>query len=252
MTLLARFLPLPLGLFLFAGFELVAASPRLFPFALPIFILSVVGVTAAVAGSFRVPSFFAFGLLLLLFLLASATFSLFLEHPIYTHLLAVAVGFGVWLLTRTIATFTFAPSRYQPYALENLVNVFSLATLFLGLVALSDLNLFLAVPLSIVILASALLIGSGTWVVFWVSKFFPRGWRDFTVVALVGIEVALATLALPVTPLVRGALVTVAFYVAIEVVRARLRGESLREELARPFLLAAILLLAILFTAQWT
>lgn len=253
MSILSRILPAIVSIVTLAGFELLFFRPRSLLFVAPVLAAIELGATYLLTGRrWTEPPFRWFASLTTLFFGSAITFALFIEEAVFQHLFALAVALAVWLLLRNLAIFTFSPSRYQPYALENLSMNLGLATVFVGVVSLFDLQLFFGTPVFFLVPLLVTIVVGVFGVTFWVAGFLPAGRTYLLVSSLVTLEVAAAVAFLPVNPLVKGTVVAVSSYLCIETSRAVLRRESLREELTRPVLLASFLLLVVLLTARWT
>lgn len=252
MNIFRRTIPFTFSLIVLGGFGLMVGQPKLLPFiAAALLVLAFIAVFGIVGQGWKDGSFISSTILLPLFLLTSTAFYLFLERPLFQYSFGVLVAAAVWIYTENLFTFIVSPQRYQPYALENLTTNLALATVFFSAVTFFDLDVFFGISLFILIPVLTIVTILAASVAFWTARYLPAGWPYILVIGLTVLEIAVAISFLPLTPLIKGALIAVTYYLSVEVGRTVMRKESLRAEMPRPLLLAFFIVLALLITTRW-
>lgn len=206
-----------------------------------------------VAGESRRDIRWQFALPSIALFLSVAMYALFAESGVTRHVLAILTAIFLNLVTWNVYVFLYQPLRYQTNALEYLSHIGNLFTVFFATVSIYGFRLFLGLPAWIVAVSVGVLTGLLLQQSFWVSKLAGKNTRPYIfVIPFLLVELSVALLALPVVPLVAGAVLTVTYYAFLGLSRSVLRN-AFSCSVGQRYMLISLLGIFLLFlTAQWS
>lgn len=198
-------------------------------------------------------SFWQFVIPPLTIFLSAILYSLFLENALLRHAVALLVSLYIAVVFWSMYVYLYQPLRYQANSLEHLSHVCNLFTMFFATVSLFGFRLFLGLPAWVlafgIFALSALLIEQS----FWVSKLKPRDTMPYVFVfPFLLTELAVAVMGLPVTSVVSGAAVTLAYYAFLGLSRTVLRGTYTKAVGQRYAIISLIGICLLFVTARWS
>lgn len=202
----------------------------------------------------RVPfvTYVSLGAPVLLFIIASVFFLIFLEQPIYRHFFILFVSLISGLLVQNVYIFVREPHRYQPYALENIAGYINMLTLFLFLAGVYNLILLLSVSVWLLLPIVLVVIFILTLQTLWIQKTPARKGVAYGVALGVGgAQVFLATSFLPATPMVLAIVTTLMYYFFMSVTRDFLTDKIEARSVQRYALFTSVLLVIVIITSAW-
>lgn len=242
------------GVAAFIVFELLFAHPN----AVYMLLASWFGIFLAthlflVGGESRRDVRWQFALPSIALFLSVAIYSLFAESGIARHALAFGTAAFLNMVTWNVYVFLYQPLRYQTNALEYLSHIGNLFTVFFATTSIYGFRLFLGIPAGVVALSVGVLTGLLLQQSFWVSKLGGKNARPYIfLIPFLLVELSVALIALPVIPLVAGAVVTIAYYALLGLARSVLR-DAFTPSVGRRYILISMLGIFLLFlTAQWS
>ncbi len=253
MILINRFIPFLSALAIFISFELLFIKPRIvWGILVVIFFIIFISTWKLVNRSLLDKEFWGFFITPFLFVEASIFLSLFLEHFFLEQFLVLAVTGLHWYLFENIFNFYYKQHSYQPYAIENIFSylnlmiVFLVSTSFFGIVIFLDYSIWF---LSFFILLLGLLVGYQT---IWVSKItLEKSRPTILILGLILAETFWVINYLPSSHFVNGLIVTVIFYVIINLTRYYFLKNLSKDVVRRHLIIGSIVLLLTLVTARW-
>jgi len=252
MHLITRLIPAFLGCAVAAGIEYAIHVPKRF-----IDLMSLVLVVVLIASIFLLRKSQPVERLTLLapptiFYLGSS-FALFFLAPWWLqHAVAVFVSMSAWVYFEEVYRYAHEPEIYHQHAIERLSSFLGITAMAFNMIGIFALRIFLDVrlvyllPLSLVI---ATLVSISVLAVQSLSR--KSLWSSVVVFAVLIMEMTWAVHFLPTSYLVDSLIVTIPFYVALNLVRHELNG-TLRAALTRRFVLTGIAAITLVcITAQW-
>ncbi|OGL83255.1 hypothetical protein A3B32_02055 [Candidatus Uhrbacteria bacterium RIFCSPLOWO2_01_FULL_53_9] len=253
MILLKRTLPVLIGLLTFVGIFLISWWQA------HIWILLALTVLVVVLGLGMLSGWGAdlerWGVIAItpaLFVSAAVAFMLFVQDTWLLVVIATTTAIFIALFLEHVFRFIFAPGLYQPYALEHTSIVLHIASVYFFTTMFYGLNMFLHVPIWILALIFFVLAMAYVYETLWVSK-IPAA--TAVTVSLLGawllVQLFVAVSFLPTSFFVDAALISVAFYVLLGVLRARLLQRLSELAMRRYAYGGGALAALILFTAKW-
>lgn len=182
-----------------------------------------------------------------------ASFGLFFVSPAWLqHVITALVVVGSWLYFEEVYRYTYVPETYHQHAIEHLASFLGITAMALNMLGVFALRIFLDVrliyllPLSLII---ATLVSTSVLAVQPLSR--KLLWSSVVVFAILIMEMTWAVHFLPSSYLVDSCIVTIPFYVALNLVRHELSGTLTRPLIKRFAWSGAAALLIVLVTAQW-
>lgn len=249
-----RFIPLLAGALTLIGLEIFLAKTQTYrTVAIVLLLLDFIAIQMLLGPGLKTKRSRWEFLIIPVFLIWSAiAFALLLESSVVRQILAVVVALCTLLYFESMFTYVWQHEQYVAFSLENLsgyaatLAIFFISASLLGMSTLLDWPL---VALLLVYLVALALIG---YEIFWVSKLLSQQSMLFTlVITLLLGELFVVMRALPLHFLSGGAALTVLWYTAVILARARLTGVLTAKMVKRHLGLAGLLLLVILGTARW-
>ncbi|MDD2646582.1 MAG: hypothetical protein PHV78_01905 [Patescibacteria group bacterium] len=201
MNFFTRKIPIILPAFIFLLFEVLFFVPG--PYFLLIglsLLLTVSAVLLYILLKEKIRAIWPTYIQLIILILTSSLFSLFLSHGFFYHLYLIAASLFYWYILSTIFYYFYQPRLYQPYSLERSSRWIIFVTIFCFLAELSALSLFLGISPWLTIIPS--------WAInLWVYFYFIRATKadelkknkwQILIVSLVLAELYLSISFLPV------------------------------------------------------
>ena len=179
-------------------------------------------------------------------------FALLTESALVRQMLAVVVALFILLFFESILTYVWQHEQYVAFSLENLSGYAATLTVFFVSASLLGLATLLTIKLTWLVLIFIVALALVGYELFWVSKLLIRPGLIYTlVITLLLGELFVVVYFLPLHYLSGGAALTVLWYTAVILARAKLTGVLTAKMIKRHLGLAALLLLIILGTARW-
>lgn len=192
-------------------------------------------------------------LVVLLFLLSSTAFLLFLPVGWFTQAFIVLIALFIGWYLENLFLFWYQTHRYQPNALEHIGSYLHLLTVFMSFSSLFALRVFVNVSFLLLLPAGMLLVTLLVAQSFWMQKSsIVQGRFLFLTQVLVLAELMGALGYLPTTFYVSGLLLTVPYYLMTNLARHHVRGHLDRNVLLRYTVIGAAVLTLTFLTAPWT
>lgn len=188
----------------------------------------------------------------MLFLLSAVMLFLFLDTQVARIAISVTVALLSYFYAEQLFMFVHLPATYQPYALQNLTGILGVLSLFFFVAGSHALLLFERVPL--VVLAvfffpiTFAIIFKSLWtanVPHDVSRLYALGG------AVLFTELFASVSYLPTTFLTNAAILAILFYLFLGISRAQSLAKLSRPLLSRYLSVGAVMLVAVIVTAQW-
>lgn len=187
-----------------------------------------------------------------LFLIASFGMLLLFEHQTTSLILGVVSVLFLLLFAEYIFQYTHLPSQYQPYSIEYLTLLLNVLTIFFLSSVAYGVHLLIQTPLwllSAVFFLLSFFILYGT---LWVSKADDRRSKPYALAGSILTTEFFVTLAfLPSGLYTNAAVISLFFYLFLGLTRAQVHHKLTASVTRRYLGIAIILLLAILFSADW-
>lgn len=195
----------------------------------------------------------AFLLSPLILLLSSFVFIVFLENLIILRVVCAISAVLLFLTIDQTLNYFYFTSKYQPYTLENLALYNNIISFFYFSSALFSalifLRLMLLLAVVLIYLVSFLLIFQ----ILWISKIDWSKAKIFCVIIpLMLTELFVALTYLPLSFHVNALLLATGFYFFVGLSRLFLAGTLNRRNVLTHVLIASVLNILILITAQWS
>jgi hypothetical protein len=256
MILLHRVTPFLIGLIAALGFALLLVL-KVNPLPVMLATLAVVAALYIRLVGFA-PKSFQFWMLCgtpVLFLASSFGLLLFLEQPGAQAALAVFVSLFLFFFGEHVFSYVHVPVNYEAYAIEHISLVMNVSSVFFVSVAAFGMRVFLT-SLAPLWLLSMLFFAVTIYVIFgtlWASKVEVKPALLYAACgALIVTELFMAVAYLPTGFYTNAAVIALAAYLFLGLTRAHF-VESLSRSLARRYIItSAVMMTAILGTAQWT
>lgn len=252
MSILTRIIPAGIGIAVISGIEFSMQSVQRFVPLMTLTFLAVILLMMAVVRRsssqerlmlLTPPAIFFLGLSFALFFLSPAL----LRHAV-TAIAAVSLA----LYTEEVFRYIYEPALYHQHAIEHLSSFLGIAAMALSMSALFALRIFLDVrlvyllPLSLVV---SMLVSASVLVTQSLST--ASLFSTVAVFSVMIMELTWAVHFLPTSFLVNSAIVTIPFYVALNLVRHEL-DQTLTKQLATRYALTGTCaLFVVLATSQW-
>ena len=252
MYIITRLIPAFLGCAIAAGIEYAIHVPKRF-----IDLMSLVLVVVLVASIYLLRKTQPVERLTLLapptIFYLGASFALFFLTPWWLqHVVAVFVALSTWAYFEEVYRYVYEPEIYHQHAIERLSSFLAITAMAFNMIGLFALRIFFDVrliyllPLSLVI---AIFVSTSVLAVQSLSR--SSLWSSVAVFALLIMEMTWAVHFLPTNYLVDSLIVTIPFYIVLNLVRHELNG-TLNSTLIRRFTMSGIIALSlVLITAQW-
>lgn len=188
----------------------------------------------------------------IILILSSFGIALVIVNNIMFQVLAVASALSLYFLLRQYDLYFNAPYRYQPYSLESLSWYVGLLCAFcLASAGFSGLIL-LQFNIGIILAVIAPLFGLLIYQFFWVHKVpWKQNWFLVLIIVLTLIELFVVFSFLPTGHYVNGLFLLVAYYLMLGFAKLDISGALNRKNIAYQLIISVIVLLAVIFTAQW-
>ncbi|MBI4093008.1 MAG: hypothetical protein HY420_03750 [Candidatus Kerfeldbacteria bacterium] len=185
--------------------------------------------------------------------LAGVAFALYFFSGIWIrHATITLTALGMWVYTEELYRFTHEPGRYHQFSLEHLAGLLSMAALAGAMAGVFGLRIFLDVRLiyllPLTFLATIIVSASVLAVQPLARKFL---WSSTAVLAILITETAWAVYFLPTHYWVDSLIVTIPFYVSLNLMRHELSGTLDRQHIQRYAAVGIITMGIVLTTAQW-
>lgn len=254
MSAYRRFIPLVAGVLTLIGLEIFLAKTQTYrTVAIALLLVDLVAIHVLLGPGLKTKRSRLEFLIIPVFLTWSGiTFALLTESATVRHILAVVVALCTLLYFESMFTYVWQHQQYVAFSLENLSGYAATLTIFFISASLLGMSVLLDLHLVWLLLAYLVSLGLIGYELFWVSKLLSQQSLLFTlVITLMLGELFLVMRALPLHYLSGGAALTVLWYTAVILARARLTGVLTAKMVKRHLGLAAILLLVILGTARW-
>lgn len=226
MIIFLRIIPITTALLVYIAFELMILRPHTFWVVLPIVaVLSLV--PSGVLMTWKTDQREFWHLLITPFVLLGSTTMLmvFVGEAAISHTMAIVttVLYG-WYL-ENLFLFYHQTFRYQPYSLENTTRYSNLLAVFFLSSALFAARIFLNINVFVVIAAGVAMIALLTLQFLWAGKVpWKRGKFTLIVLTVVMGEFFAVMLALPTSFFVSGLLLTIPFYLMMNLARHAMDG----------------------------
>jgi len=182
-----------------------------------------------------------------------ASFALFFLSPWWLqHVVTVIVGVSMWVYFEEVYRYVYESERYHQHAIERMSSFLGITAMAFNMIGVFALRIFLDVRLIYLLPLSLIIATLVSTSVLAVQSFSRKSlWSSVTVFAVLIMEMTWAVHFLPTSYLVDSLIVTIPFYVALNLVRHELNG-TLNPMLVRRFALSGIVALSlVLISAQW-
>lgn len=253
MILINRLLSILSSLAVFVILELLFFQPN-FLIALAIALIAVIVLTVLSLNNWQVKKreFWNFLITPLLFAASGFLLIIFLEGAILSHLMIIFVAIFYGVLLENIFHYLHHPINYQPYSLENIFNYISLITGFFIYTAFFGLVIFLNFPFWILLILGFLVTFVLIYQIIWINKVAVRAKMIYLfVLSFILTEAFWVIHFLPTSYLVSGLILSLFFYLIVNLARIHLKAGLTKEVVRRYLLIAIIVLLLTLTTARW-
>lgn len=253
MILINRLLSILSSLAVFIILELLFFRPR---FLIPLVIILVVAVSLTVLSlnNWQIKKREGWNFLItpLLFVASGFLLIIFLEGAVLNHLVIIFISVFYGVLLENIFHYLHQPINYQPYSLENIFNYVSLITGFFVYTSFFGLIIFLNFPLWVLLILSFLVTLVLIYQIIWINKVAVGAKMIYLfILSLILTEVFWVVHFWPTSYLVSGLILSLIFYLIVNLARIYLKASLTREMVKRYLLIALIVLLLTLATAQW-
>lgn len=253
MRFLFRLIPLLLGLVTILAFAGISFGFAPLRFLVPgFFLVLAYGLFELFSRRVRERDFWSALVLLGIFTGTGIAFFLFLETA-WAKILTVFLTAGlVTFTTEQLYRWFYVTARVPSYALGVSVSLLELFTVFLLASDFVGLRIFLRAPLWILVPGFIALIILIALFGRWARGLEKRKAVEIGLIGLLFGELFWAVLFLPSSFEVAGALIALAWYVIIGLLRVFESGLAVRRTAGRYAAVGAVLLIIIVFTARWT
>ncbi len=252
MYIITRLIPAFLGCAVAAGIEYAVYVPKRF-----IDLMSLTLVVVLIASIYLLRKSQPIERLTLLappaIFFLGASFALFFLSPAWLqHVVAAVAAVSTWVYFEEVYRYVYESEKYHQHAIERMSSFLGITAMAFNMIGVFALRIFLDVrlvyllPLSLVI---AMLVSTSVLAVQSLSR--TSLWSSVIVFAVLMMEMTWAVHFLPTSYLVDSLIVTIPFYVALNLVRHELNG-TLNPLLIRRFALSGVIALTlVLISAQW-
>lgn len=254
MILINRLIPFLCPLFVFISFEIIFKKPIfvywLFTFLIIIVVTSVWKLIGK--GLITITARWNFLITPLFLVLGGLLFVFFLENKIFKHLLVVFLVFLLGLFLETMFVYIYRHEKYQVNSLENISSYINLISSLFFYSSFFGLLIFLNIPFWLIALLTLIITFFLSHQTMWVNKIVSvRSWLYILVICLILCELAWVLSFLPISFYVRGAVLSVIYYLVIGISRFHLLGILDVKVIRRHLIISLIVLILILGTARW-
>ncbi|MBT4722572.1 hypothetical protein HN958_03920 [Candidatus Falkowbacteria bacterium] len=198
-------------------------------------------------------NFIQFVILPIAFCLASFLFLVFIVNGYIYNLVTIFSAFVLYYLLRQYYTYSYFPQKYQPYSLESLSSYIVIITSFFLFLSLFAFLALLNIDLFLLLLFLIIVLGLICYYYFWINKINLKKSAVFVfVIVLVISELFVAVSYLPTGYFVNGFILAVVFTLMLQFSKAFLFTLITKKFVISHLSVASIILLIVMFTAQWS
>lgn len=178
---------------------------------------------------------------------------LFVNETLIAQTVSVACSFLTYWYLENVFHFFYQPQAYQPYALENITAYCNILVAWFGFSSLSAARVFVNVSMFVLAPAAALFIVLLLLQLAWSAKVPLRENLPILLTeAMVMSELAAVVLLLPTSFYAAGLLLTVPYFLMVNVTRHHVRGTLAKPVVVRYAAIGMLTLVVTFATAPWT
>ncbi|MFH0952022.1 MAG: hypothetical protein V1838_02415 [Patescibacteria group bacterium] len=179
-------------------------------------------------------------------------FLTFLENNAIKHSHIISAGILWWLWVEQMYRFQYDTNSYVPFSVANVTSLLTLMASFYSITAAFAFKLLLNYPIWQLTLAVAIVAFVLSIETIWSEKLSPlRYWATPTIIGLVTAELFWVTSYLPTSYLVNGIVITIIFYVIVNLSRFFIKKELTKAIITRYLLVSLFMLILTIASARW-
>jgi len=253
MLLLERILPFFSSFLILLDFELTLLRPKLiYEFVGISFIIIFFTIFQFTGHNLKKKEFWHFLTISFFLIIATFLFLIFLETNLFKQLLIIFCTFLAWLYLENLFIFHRRSVFHQAYSIENISSYIGLFSAFLLYSSSFALRVFLLYPVWLLTILSAIITFILTYQNFWVHKIEFKKYQTYLIfLSLICAELIWAIFNLPTSYLVGGMIMTMVFYVLVNLSRLYILGSLEKKVISRYLTIAIFVIILLLATAQW-
>ncbi len=242
-------------LLIFFGFEIINSVPTWLYAVILILLIWVFLVVSKLLGLKTIIRLrqIHFLIIPLAFIFSAALLAIFIKNALLRHGLFIFTGVSVGLFLETLFVYIYGHENYRAGSLEGVSKIINLVTCYFFFSGIYGLSIMVGLPLWIIIimaLAAIIIIG---YEFLWINKIPNKAkWLSLIIINLILLELFIAVNFLPTGIYVDGFILTVAYYAMANIISNHLAGKLKKSALLWYLIISILMLLLVLFTAQWT
>jgi len=218
-----------------------------------VFIILIISIAVLILNNFRLnKESAAFLVSPIIFLIGALSFIYFLEKTLWQQII---IGISVviyWLFVNNICTYLYRTKSYLSYSLENISNYLNLLAIFFIYVSGFSFHILsisrLRWLIAIIFLTTLLL----SWQTIWINK-MKKSWQYYSfILAFVVMEFYWCLLYWPTSFFVNGVMLTIVYYFAMTILKLQHLQSLNKKSILIYVAFCAVIITAVLATAQWT